>query len=118
MQRKFKFALCIFHAIVALFCTASAADIYISADGDVPCRSAIWNIPRHRLSYPCNGQPLKAQTKIQQKNRAQARFFYILRTVLDNSAQSVYNYDSADLRSFTVTADSGTSRKAVVYIKK
>ena len=52
------------------------------------------------------------------KNRAKARFFYILRTVLDNSAQSVYNYDSADLRSFTVTADSGTSRKAVVYIKK
>ena len=45
MQRKFKFALCIFHAIVALFCTASAADIYVSADGDVPCRSAIWNIP-------------------------------------------------------------------------
>ena len=55
MQRKFKFALCIFLAIVALFCTASAADIYISADGDVPCRSAIWNIPRHRLSCLCNG---------------------------------------------------------------
>ena len=73
--------------------------------------------PRHRLSYPCNGQPLKAQTKIQQKNRAQARFFYILRTVLDNSAQTVYNYDSTDLRSVTVSADSGTSWKAVVYIK-
>ena len=59
-----------------------------------------------------------AQAKIQQKNRAQARFFYILRAVLDNSAQTVYNYDSTDLRSVTVTADSGTSRKAVVYIKK
>ena len=34
MQRKFKFALCIFLAIVALLCTASAADIYVSADGD------------------------------------------------------------------------------------
>ena len=55
MQRKFKFALCIFHAIFALLCTASAVDIYISADGDVPCRSAIWNIPRHRLSCPCKG---------------------------------------------------------------
>ena len=44
------------------------------------------------------------QTKIQQKNRAQARFFYILRTVLDNSAQTVYNYDSTDLWSVTVTA--------------
>ena len=32
--KQFKFALCIFHAIVALFCTASAADIYVSADGD------------------------------------------------------------------------------------
>ena len=59
-----------------------------------------------------------AQAKIQQKNRAKARFFYILRTVLDNSAQTVYNYDSTDLRSVTVAADSGTSRKAVVYIKK
>ena len=45
-----------------------------------------------------------AQAKIQQKNRAKARFFYILRTALDNSAQSVYNYDSTDLRSVTVTA--------------
>ena len=45
MQKQFEFALYIFHAIVALFCTASAANIYISADGDVPCRSAIWNIP-------------------------------------------------------------------------
>lgn len=44
MQKQFEFALCIFHAIVALFCTESAADIYISAAGDVPCRSAIWNI--------------------------------------------------------------------------
>ena len=34
MQRKFKFALCIFLAIVALLCTASAADIYVAADGD------------------------------------------------------------------------------------
>ena len=34
MQRKFKFALCIFLAIVALLCTASAADIYVSAAGD------------------------------------------------------------------------------------
>ena len=34
MQRKFKFALCIFLAIVALLCTASAVDIYVSADGD------------------------------------------------------------------------------------
>ena len=34
MQRKFKFALCIFLAIFALLCTASAADIYVSADGD------------------------------------------------------------------------------------
>ena len=33
-----------------------------------------------------------------------ARFFYILRTALDNSAQTVYNYDSTDLRSVTVTA--------------
>ena len=30
MQRKFKFALCIFLAIVALLCTVSAADIYVS----------------------------------------------------------------------------------------
>ena len=34
MQRKFKFALCIFLAIVALLCTASAVDIYVAADGD------------------------------------------------------------------------------------
>lgn len=34
MQRKFKFALCIFLAIVALLCTVSAADIYVAADGD------------------------------------------------------------------------------------
>ena len=45
-----------------------------------------------------------AQAKIQQKNRAKARFFYILRAALDNSAQSVYNYDSTDLWSVTVTA--------------
>ncbi len=45
MQKQFEFALCIFHAIVALLCTASAVDIHVSADDDVPCRSAIWNIP-------------------------------------------------------------------------
>ncbi len=34
MQRKLTFALCIFLAIFTLMCTASAADIYVSADGD------------------------------------------------------------------------------------
>ncbi len=57
MQRKFKFALCIFLAIVALFCTASAADIYVSADGDVPCRSAIWNIPVTAYLAPVTVSP-------------------------------------------------------------
>lgn len=34
MQRKLTFALCIFLAIFTLMCTASAVDIYVSADGD------------------------------------------------------------------------------------
>lgn len=57
MQRKFKFALCIFHAIFALFCTASAVDIYVFADGDVPCRSAIWNIPVTAYLAPVTVSP-------------------------------------------------------------
>ena len=46
----------------------------------------------------------KSANQNSKKNRAKARFFYILRTALDNSAQTVYNYDSTDLRSVTVTA--------------
>lgn len=34
MQRKLKFALCIFLAILALMCTASALDVYVSNAGD------------------------------------------------------------------------------------
>ena len=57
MQRTFEFALYIFHAIVALLCTASAVDIYVSADGDVPCRSAIWNIPVTAYLAPVTVSP-------------------------------------------------------------
>lgn len=65
MQRKFKFALCIFLAIVALLCTASAVDIYVSADGDdtaagtadapVATLTQAYFMPRSRISPPLKG---------------------------------------------------------------
>ena len=61
------------------------------------------------ISCTCAIRTATQKSNKPQKNRAKARFFYILRTALDNSAQSVYNYDSTDLRSVTVTADSGTA---------
>ena len=61
------------------------------------------------ISCTCAIRTATQKSNKPQKNRAKARFFYILRTALDNSAQTVYNYDSTDLRSVTVTADSGTA---------
>ncbi len=56
------------------------------------------------ISCTCAIRTATRKSNKPQKNRAKARFFCILRTALDNSAQTVYNYDSTDLRSVTVTA--------------
>lgn len=65
MQRKFKFALCIFLAIFALMCTASALDIYVSNAGDdtaagtadaaVATLTQAYFIPQSRISPPLKG---------------------------------------------------------------
>ena len=51
------------------------------------------------ISCTCAIRTATQKSNKPQKNRAKARFFYILRAALDNSAQTVYNYDSTDLRS-------------------